>query len=381
MLVCGIDGGNNTVITSIEGKESIIIPTIVAPYIDLNNGLENKEKSLLKSLDVEIDLNYSNQKTKRSLGRYFVGEMVKNTGVFADMRNIGDSKKGDEKLLFVMLTSLAVAAVMDQDKNSGIVKQDLKIVTGLPFLQFRNNKDEYKQEFLGQHKVTIRSINTIEVELNILDVLVDVEGAGALNKLIFNGDEYIYGDSKIVDRIVLGVEVGEFTTEIIALKFKENDEGNIIPEYHIPLCTGMDKGIANAKQKVIDYLREIHGTEKDRYDIDHVVRRKNNRGGILLKNGEKFDIIPLYMQSLNVLATEITGMVKNKINNTNNTGNIIHTLLYGGGPCVLEYQFGNVLREKIKTEIGGESSISNNPQIANALGYLEKAKFVYGEEW
>lgn len=178
----------------------------------------------------------------------------------------------------------------------------------------------------------------------------------------------------------MGLEVGEFTTEIIALKFKENEDGDILPEYHIPLCTGINKGIANAKQKVIDYLRENHATEKDRYDIDHVVKRKNNRGVINLANGEAFDIIPLYKQSLNVLAAEITSMIKNKIKSTNDTGNILHTLLYGGGPCVLEYQFGNALREIIKTEIGGESTISDNPHLANALGYLEKAKYIYGEE-
>lgn len=380
MLVCGIDGGNNTVITAIEGMEPIIIPTIIAPYTDFNNGLELKDKPLLSSLDVEIELNYNNQRTKRNLGRFFVGERIKSLGITPDMRDIGDIKEGDEKLLVVMLTSLAVAAVMDQDKKSGIVRQDLKIVTGLPYLQVKIHKDAYKQEFIGQHKVTIRGKDTIEVELNILDVTVDVEGAGALNKLIFNGDDYIYEDSKIVDRIVLGVEVGEFTTEIIALKFKENEEGNIIPEYHIPLCTGMDKGIANAKQKVIDYLRENHATEKDRYDIDHVVKRKNNRGVISLANGEAFDIIPLYKQSLGVLAAEVTSMIKNKIKNTNDTGNIIHTLLYGGGPCVLEYQFGNALREKMKAEIGGESTISEKPHLANALGYLEKAKYIYGEE-
>ncbi len=379
MLVCGIDGGNNTVITAIEEKEPIIIPTIIAPYSDMDTGLELKEKTLLASLDVEIELNYNNQKTKRNLGRYYVGEMVKNIGISADMRTIGDNKKGDEKLLIVMLTSLAVAAITEQGKDSGIVTQDIKLVTGLPYLQFKKDKDTYKQEFLGQHKITIRSKNTIEVELNIDDVVVDIEGAGALNKLIFNGDEYIYPDDQLVERSILGVEVGEFTTEIIALKFKENDDGNIVPEYSIPLCTGMEKGIANAKQIVIDYLREKCNTVKDRFDIDMALKRKTKKGIIYLANGEAFDITPMYSQCLNTLATDITSTIKSKIKNSNESGNIIHTLLYGGGPCVLDYTFGNTLRDKLKSEIGGKSSISEKPHLANALGYLEKAKYIYNE--
>jgi len=381
MLICGIDGGNNTVITAVEGKEPIVIPTIIAEYSDLDIGLELKEKSLLESLDVEIELNYNNQKTKRNLGRYYVGNRVKDANVSADMRNIGDTKKGDEKLLIVMLSSLAAAAVIDQGKNSGLVKQDLKIVTGLPFLQYKRDRDTYKQEFIGQHKVIIRGKNTIEVELNIMDVTVDVEGAGALNKLIFNEDDYIYPDDELVDRTILGVEVGEFTTEIIALKFKENQDGNIIPEYNIPLCTGIDKGIANAKQKVIDYLREQCGTKKDRYDIDLAVRRGKKRGIIILKNRQEFDIMPLYTQQLTKLAADITGTLKDKIENSNDSiGDILHTLLYGGGPCVLDYHFGNAMREKIEASIGCKSDIAENPHFANALGYLEKAKYIYGEE-
>lgn len=384
MLLIGIDGGNNTVITSIEGKAPFIIPTVYSPYKEIEENFARKNKGLQNSLDVEIELNCKNNKTRRNLGRYFVGKLAKEQeGSNATVRSIGKSKKGDDGLLVCMLSSMAVATVENQNKNTGTLTQDIKMVTGLPYNQYRTDRDDFIKQFIGCHKVTIRGNYNIEIELNILDGVVEVEGAGALNKLILDENgQYIYPESELCDRVILGVEVGEFTSEIIAIEFMEDENGSVQPEYKMGLCTGLDKGIANAKQAIIERFRDSYKTIIDRYDIDFALARGHRKGCIDLDepwNGqESICIIEDYEKQLNSLAEAITTIINNKIKNSGiRKGTIKHTLIYGGGACVLDYKFGNVLKERINEIIGGKASIAENPHLSNSQGYLEKARFVF----
>lgn len=380
MLLIGIDGGNNTVITTIEGKQPLIIPTVYALYKELEGSLAKKNKFLKDCLDVEIELNFKNNSKRRNMGRYFVGKLAKeNVNASAKVRTIGKSKTGDEGLLICMLTSMAASVVEYQSKYTGSLTQDIKIVTGLPFNQYKADREDFIRQFVGSHKVIFRGDFDIEVELNILDVAVEVEGAGALSKLIMDENgEYIYSDEELVDRLILGVEVGEFTSEIIAMEFKEDEDGAVMPQYKNGLCTGIDKGIANAKQAIIEQFRDKYKTIIDRYDIDFAYGRNNRRGSIDIENGEPINITEDYGKQLDSLTENIADMINDRIKDSGvRKGTIKHVLIFGGGSCVLDYRFGNHLKEKIKEVIGSTSSIPDQPHLSNALGYLEKAKFVF----
>jgi len=384
MLFVGIDGGNNTIITSIEGKSPLIIPTVYSNYKEVQNNFTKKSKSLQNSLDVEIELNCKNNKNRKSLGRYLVGKLAKDSeGSKVKVRSIGKSKCGDNGLLICMLTSLAVATVEHQNITSGTLTQDIKMVTGLPYNQFRTDHDNYIKQFLGCHKVIIRGQYEIEVELNIVDVVVEVEGAGALNKLILDDSgNYIYADDDLIDRTILGIEVGEFTSEILSIVFREDEDGSIQPEYKANLCTGIDLGIANAKQPIIEQFREEYQTIIDRYDIDFALARSARRGfidfDVNINDLNSMNIIEPYSQQLEVLAESIATIINNKIKDSGiRKGTIKHTLIYGGGACVLDYRFGNQLKENVSEIIGISSSIAENPHLSNSLGYLEKTKYVF----
>ncbi len=378
MLKVGIDGGNNTIITTLDGMNPLIIPTILSPWKDYNSqGPEVKKRSLKEMIDVEIELNYKNTTTKKNLGRFLVGDIAKKEGENIRIRNIGKNKKGDENLLICMLSSLAVAVVEEQQKYQGCVTQEVKLVTGLPFIQYREDKDDYKQQFLGTHRVSFKGFYNIDVELIVSHAYVELEGAGALNKIIFQGDDYIYPAETLVDRIILGVEIGEFTTELIALTFVEED-GLIVPEFKRRICSGFDIGIATSKQPIIDFLREEHKTIKDRYDIDNALKLPGSRKGLIdCNDGHKVDIKSMYENQLYELSQELASRINDKINNSNEKGKIIHTLLLGGGACVFDYKLGNFLMDFIKNVLGGESTISANQHLANAEGYLEKSKLVF----
>ncbi len=382
MLEVGIDGGNNTVITAIDGDEAIIIPTILAPYRDYDQGLEILEqyrRPLKEFLDAEVVLNYRDERQKKEFGRFYVGEYAKEMeGINITERKIGKDKFGDRDLLVCMLVSLAVAAAKARGKYEGEIDEQVRMVTGLPFLQYKKDRENYAKQFLGCHKVIFRGSYSMEVVLDITDVQVVMEGAEALKKLILNDlGEYLYREDELIDRTILGVEIGEFTSEIIALTFMENEMGMVSQEYKLKLCMGIDLGIANAKQPLIDFLREKYNTVIDRYDIDNTLKRKQRRGDIDLDSGKTLNIIGLYEENLKQLADSIYTLINNRIKNAGEKGRIKHILLYGGGVCVLDYGMGNFLKSGMEGLIGGVCSIVEEPQSANAKSYLERAIKVF----
>lgn len=380
MLRIGIDGGNSTTIIAVEDMDPIIIPTIISPYKDYSKGFDFKKKRLADMLDVEIELNFNNKQLKKSLGRYFVGNMAKKEGDNVKIRNIGQIKKGDEWLFIIMLTSMAVAVVENQQKYEGTLSQEIKFVTGLPYIQYQD-KEEFLKQFIGDHKVKFRGSYNMEVELFIRAGYVEVEGAGALNKLIFNEEGYILPADELIGRNIVGIEIGEFTSEIITVTFVDEEDEGIVPEYKHKLCTGFDLGIATAKQYVIDYLREEKNTPIDRYDLDDSLKFPKARKGLIdCTNGEKFNILEMYETQLTELAQKLAARISDKINNSGEKGRIIHTLIYGGGACALDYKFGNAIRDAARKTIGGESEIVSEPHLVNATGYLRKAKALYDIE-
>ncbi len=382
--VIGLDGGNSTVIAVVDGRDPLIIPTLIAPYRDYDQGLEMPEmnkKALKDTLDVEIILNHMNSELRRELGRFFVGTLAKETeGLNVKERTIGKVKPGDEILLVCMLTSLGVAISEANEILRGEVAEQVRIVTGLPFLQYKTGKEEIIKQLSGRHKVIFRGNYSIEADIDITDVNVEIEGAGALNRTLFSiSDKKVFKDEELIDRTVLGIEIGEFTSEIIALTFREDECGKLFPEYKQKLCMGIDMGIANAKQPVIDFLREKYNTIVDRFDIDLTLRRKLRRGEIDLETGETYNITGLFEENLIQLSNTISALINNKVKSCSEKGKIKFVLLYGGGICVLDYKMGNFLKERIEEVIGGKCIIIENANILNALGYLERARMLYSE--
>lgn len=379
MLRGGLDGGNNTIILDLEGlKKPLIVPTVYSPYKDYSNGLENEAKKIEDSIDVEITLNYDNAKSKKELGRYNVGNLARVIeGTNALVREIGKQKAGDEGLLICMLSTLALGVIKAQNKENGLLTEDIKLVTGLPILQYQNepNRENLAKTLLGNHKIKFNGNYDVEVELLISDVEIDAEGAGAVNEAIFNEEgDFIYPDEELIDRVILGIEVGEFTTELIALTFIEDEEtGEVYPEYYNKLCTGIDVGIANAKQSIIDFARDKKNTIIDRFEIDRVVRRRLRKGEIDLDSGEAFNILDMYEENLKDISTKIVQIISNKVKNAGAKGKIKEAILLGGGVCTLDNKMGNFIRENWKETIGSSNTIAKNAHTANAEGFLARA--------
>lgn len=379
----GVDGGNNAIKTVLEGRKTVVIPTIVAPYKSYDQGLELLEmnkRSLKDSMDVEIILNHGNNSSRKELGRFYVGNLAKEMeGVSIKERTIGKAKAGDELLLVCMLASIAASVVDGYSCDVKQVREQVRMVTGLPFLQYRTGREEFVDRLLGKHKIIFKGIYEIEVEIDVTEVHAEIEGLGALDKTILNTEnKSMFNEEEIVDRTILGIDIGEFTSGVIAVAFKDDGNGRIVPEFRQKLCMGIDMGISSAKQPIIDLVREKYNTIVDRVDIDTCLRRKYRKGEIDLETGEIFNIMDLFEENLAQLSNVISVLINNKVKSLSEKGKIKYALLYGGGVCTLDGRMGELLKNKIVEVIGGECVILEDAQVINALGYLEKAKKLYG---
>lgn len=344
MFNVGIDGGNNsTILCSDYGV--ITIPTITTPWRDLDNGLSRGENKIIeKNLDVYID----------GVGRYFVGDMAKVVDGTIPTRNMGMRKTGDTELCICILTAIAVQVI-----KKGLSKAEINMVSGLPISQYKEDRERFAKEFKGERHL---KVNGIEVSLNIKQCHVEVEGA--LNYIIPDN----YTENDLVDRSVLGISIGEGDTTILGLSFSDID-GLVKPRYDYNLCWNIDKGIANAKQIVIDEVRKL-GTKIDRFDIDRAMFRKARKGEIDLKSGEIYNIIPVYGNALYELNRQLINDINDHIESTGYKGRIKAVYIYGGGGEFMSELFIPKLKGIIKSDI----ILSKNPKSIIAERYLEKAK-------
>ena len=221
MYIVGIDAGNNSTITSsnnFNSKKAVILPTECTDHEELinENAFGQRELSSFEDLDVSITLN-TNTTKPTSLGRKFVGYRAYqiNESKFNNIsRSIGQEKVGDKDLKICMLTSLAYSVMKHQNKFEGHIKEDVSGVLSLPYEQYLDNldkEDPFGKEFKGKHEVRINHQgNEAIVDLNIINTTTDCEGAGALNNHIYNND---FSAEEWLERSILGIDVGEFTTE------------------------------------------------------------------------------------------------------------------------------------------------------------------------
>lgn len=377
MLLGGLDAGNNTIILSLEdayGEDAIVIPTLTTPYKDYSFG--NEKEDLIKSLDVDITLNYDRgDEVKQHLGRYIVGQKASIIDPKLDLRNGAQKKLGDKELMICMVTTLAYGAVVKQEKDKGNITADYKIVTGLPYLQYLKDREAFAKQLRGNHLVKFRGEYDITVEVRLNEVLTECEGLRAMQSLLIDEDGmYVYKPEQMVGKYTIGLDIGEFTTEMMVGTFSETDEG--IPKFSFvgTLCGGWNSGIEEAKQKLIDKLNKEYQTEINRYLIDTKLQSKLTKGKINLSSGEEYDIRKDYKMFLDELGRSISDKIVNSLKGIK--GNILEVGLMGGGPKVLDNYFGSVLKDNLSKDLSVKPeriTIPANALTINADNYLKRA--------
>ena len=386
MIKVGLDGGNNSTILSTKeyrGDNAIIIPTVRINYRDYegNFSFKKNEKDLISLLDVEVSSFNDKTQKRTDYGRHLVGQLALDTvGGTIDTRNMAQKKLGDNDLFVCMLTNLAYFSVIYQNKYEGFIESDFEIVVGLPYLQYIKEKDEYRDQFIGTHTVKFLGKFNIEVKVNILKCMVDCEGVGALISNMHKNGKFWKEPQEICDKFYMALDVGEYTTEEICVKFFYSEEIDEIDfDFYPPLCTGYKLGIANAKQPVIDSIRHEHeGTDLDRYKFDKIISHKIKPGILTTKKGEEIDIKPRYGSEIDNIVNRLGNDVVSSATNQGIQGQFVEIVLFGGGPLVLEKKFGSKLRDILYEGLACKNIvIAKNSSTANSDGYYERALVIF----
>lgn len=387
-MILGVDGGNFSVKTSFAnhtGDNAIVIPTATATYHDYNTGATNNSQDLIDALIVDITMNIDKKENEqKKFGKHLIGNKAREVeGENSDIRTIGKIKIGDETLLKTMLTSIAYAVCVDQNKFDGLVTDDIYMVTGLPYAEYKNYKDEYKNQFVGTHKIVFNE--GAEVIINIKNVDVSFEGADALNFALYDRDgNFKYSDSELLDRSIVGINIGEGTTEQIVRTFCE-EKGKLETKYIPKLCIGHPIGIANAKQSLIGHVQSHKNAKIDRYTIEKVVRRTIRRGDIDLNETEVIDgkavkkthnILDEYDLRLKTTAKTIATEVTNTLVEANEHNKVLEIILFGGAPKVLG-KFGSYVVDSLKSTLKTNVIIAHNTSTADSDAYFEKALLLH----
>lgn len=388
MLIGGLDAGNNTIILSLEdafGEDAIIVPTITTPYVDNSFGKNNEKATLLNNLDVEVTLNYDRGKEgKKNLGRHFVGELAPNVNNKIDLRNGAQKKLGDIDLMICMLTTLAYGGIKTQSKEEGSITVDYNIVTGLPYLQYKNDSDGFSAQLTGNHLVKFMGDYDITVEVRIHECIVECEGFRATQSMLCDEDGvYLFKPEDMVGKYAIGVDIGEFTTEMMLGIFRETESANIKFEFVGRLCNGWNIGITDAKQTLIDNINKNHATEISRYAIDNNLKSKIARGKISLSNGEEFNYVNSYKSYLQEVAESITDRIVNTLVKEGIKGNILRIGLMGGGPAIFDKAFGGYMKDFLSRDLSIKPENIQIPQNAltiNADCYLKRAESRWSKE-
>lgn len=382
-----VDGGNSSVKVIVEGLQKMIYPNIVANASLINYNLMQDLKTGvgLDKLDVEVTTHCEkNQKGER----FLFGSMAE---AYQPKNRSNTDKSKDTQLVNSMLTAIAYSLIVWKQKSGENLSEQMTVrvnlATGLPYHEWKQDetREDYEELLTGNHKVKFNHpfFKVKEMELIIENTLVLVEGESALNIKINEEDNEFQTmeANELLDTVIVGVDLGAFTSEIVAKQFYRvvNEEGLDEEDIVIGVRTmpHLTKGIKKGVGHIMEYaIGDIQQNEK----VDSLIRRdiekafssegkKGGRTGHLVGSGVYIGdyFKPHAEQFAKELAQEFYGLY-----NDTNVKNKIKKIYISGGGSQIE-PLVNVFKTYLKND-GYDPGIivtlsEPNPIFANAIGY------------
>lgn len=394
--IVGLDAGNKSIklISNIIGKDQIVDDFYDNVYCesynvklnyDLKRGAmvekENRPIRYKNYLDVSVTRNNALKPDK-----FIFGKQAVDSGVTLKER-VNNYKTDDPMLVSNSLVCIVNTLLKQLDEKS---IQDEMVFTiylaaGLPYHEFIDGgrDKKYKESFQGTHIIEFNNPKypikkaTVVIE----NLSIDIEGLAALydNDKV---DALIESqDRKLGEKRIFMVDIGCYTTDIIAGKFEYDKSENLLEFMEDTVyCKGFTQGVGNAldptvlalKEKYADVLGQ-NGTITRR-DIDDAVENE----GII--EGTDFEIEPYHTQNCITFANELSdyftniiilsaGQIKQKINK-----------IYIAGGGAKKPQITETFINKVSEKLGISTSsfeLIKEPVFANARGYFGLAYAIY----
>lgn len=338
-ILVGIDLGYGQIKILSNDKQYKFLSAVGTPTSDFGRSINiSNEEDLLKSLSIT----YNNTK-------YYIGHnAIVNTrnGRLSLRQNKSDME--ENKIKFIT----AIALLTEENQN----EIEVSVVSGLPVLEFKNQKDKLFNMFNNKFNFTMHyGSKTVNKTIKVKDIRIISQGEGAFYDYILddNGD-IINERANKVNGTIMVVDLGYKTTDIVTL---ENGR------YIELLSDQLNKGINQIHNECIKLIMNQLGIKKEVKEIDEAIRNKK-----LFHNTKFYDIESIINTASKPFAEDI---VESLINLSNDQlGSMQNLLLTGGG--------AEILCPFIKRELYDIINISkiDNSEFSNASGYYKYGKLL-----
>lgn len=244
------------------------------------------------------------------------------------------------------LTSLAL--FMDEDQTYA----EFDIVTGLPVLEYRNQKDQLETMMSNNGRVFFFDMHygpkVVSKSILVNTVKIISQGEGAFYDFILdkNGN-IIEENANIVNGTVMVVDVGYRTSDIVTM---ENGR------YVEPLSDQFNKGVNTIHQEILRLIMEKYGIKKELKDLDQFVR-----DGYFYHNTKTYDIKDIVATAALPFAEDIVESLHTISNDQ--LGSVNHIIFTGGGSEIIYPHIIPLLHGIVET------SVMDNSEFCNATGY------------
>lgn len=400
-----IDAGNSGIKVVLNEKFYLSFPNINVYEDKQVNYKFGKFKTTSKSFGKNLlDVTVTPHFNKGGEASHFLyGQMAE--GVPSRKENRGDTDKStDQRLLSNMIVSLAYTVINYQlqhkkagDKFSKEMTIRADVSTGLPYTEWNQGKDDvFRDRLVGNHRITFHNpffneLGIENVELIIERAMINVEGDGALDAIAKYSNDPIHfmEPAALLDKVMVIVDIGAFTTEIIGAQFKQDNEDEdeelevaLIPDENYSI--GIARGIGHAMLDVIENVHSNCSELEDRLvrrDIEKAFTtaggfREGKYGWVAGKevSGQPLNVADYMEKTAVSLGEEIATRFYSFYDRSGVKNNIARIYLCGGGSKFgsLVDKFKGVLKDHgYKTE--NLITLSDpDPVYANALGYYLK---------
>ncbi|MRX71237.1 hypothetical protein GJU40_03500 [Bacillus lacus] len=281
--LAAIDVGNDSIKAILgEADYELNIPNIVArdtedrPVIGIE---ELDEKNPLDGIHVKVH----SPALKENNAIYRVGILATKSDNATEL-DPGSSKSEEDQTLVMLLTTLALDAVRDENKeqfsrNKNVIDASYILGTGLPLREVKEGKDAgYRSRLLGSvHQVEFLvtpKYQGLKVNIKFEEVKVYPEGFAAYINLVMDNDLKII-NKDLIDKRILIQDIGGLSTDIAVIKNRNVDDDK---------AQGFNLGVSESLEAIREEIRTKHGVELDsRRDVVEIITKKNDRNHIMVR--------------------------------------------------------------------------------------------------
>lgn len=365
------DLGYGSVKANIDG-EDIKFPSVIASErpqdIQAPTEFDTKEEqnAYMKDFLNNMDVSVSSNSVKIS-GRFLVGNAAVDSGLPIRSFDVNDYTGKSKTDLAIILTLSMIAGKKVQEAY--VAGQDLKealkvkvnMATALPVSEGKvnNAKETYKDRYIGStHTVTFHNFkNPITVTIEFNKVFIALEGETAqvlissdyegLTKTIKEDFDKNYPELKdeikatdlIKSRNVLGIDIGEGTTDVVAII---NGKANSAASASLP------QGYGNVLQDAVRVLQDQQMNFEERSQLQNFLSEKVSP----LRRARQEKARQVVYSQIEPLADKIIDTVSQTMRIAKDTELVY---VYGGGsiPMMNESNLREELNEKLKSFSGG----------------------------